>query len=50
MDYLRVSGPIGDPNPVADIGAYEVQQDDILFNMNFDGCLPGTFSIRENRS
>jgi hypothetical protein len=38
MDYLRVSGPIGDPNPVADIGAYEVQQDGILFNTNFDGC------------
>lgn len=30
--YARVSGPF------ADIGAYEVQQDDIVFNTGFDGC------------
>jgi hypothetical protein len=30
--YLRVSGP------ALDIGAYEVQQNDILFNNGFDGC------------
>lgn len=30
--FLRVSGA------AADIGAYEVQQDDILFNAGFDGC------------
>jgi len=32
LDYLRISGK------VADIGAYEVQQDDIVFNAGFDGC------------
>lgn len=32
FDYLRVSGP------AADIGAYEVQQDDVVFNTTFDGC------------
>ena len=32
--YPRVS------NLVADIGAYEVQQDDIVFNANFEGCPP----------
>jgi hypothetical protein len=31
--YARVSGPS------ADIGAYEVQQDDIVFNGGFDGCI-----------
>ena len=30
--YARVSGAF------ADIGAYEVQQDDIVFNAGFDGC------------
>jgi hypothetical protein len=38
VDYLRVSGPTGQMNPQADIGAYEVQQDDIVFNAGFDGC------------
>jgi len=40
-DYLRESAPIGsiDP-PVADIGAYEVQQDDEIFDAFFDGCNP----------
>ena len=38
LDYLRFSGPSGDPEPVPDIGAYEVQQDDIIFNTSFDGC------------
>lgn len=32
-DYLRVSGIS------ADIGAYEVQQNDVVFNAGFDGCL-----------
>lgn len=32
IDYLRVSGP------AADIGAYEVQQDDVILNTSFDGC------------
>jgi hypothetical protein len=32
--YARVS-PL---NGIADIGAYEVQQDDIVFNAGFDGC------------
>lgn len=36
--YPRVSGPIGDPSPVADMGAYEVQQDEIIFNARFEGC------------
>ena len=30
--YVRVSGPL------ADIGAYEVQQDDIIFGNDFEGC------------
>ena len=40
-DYVRKSAPIGsiDP-PVADIGAYEVQQDDEIFQTFFDGCNP----------
>jgi hypothetical protein len=33
-DYPRVSGP------QADIGAYEVQKGDIVFNAGFDGCNP----------
>jgi hypothetical protein len=37
-DYFRVSGPIGNPTPLPDIGAYEVQQDDIVFNSAFEGC------------
>jgi hypothetical protein len=32
--YPRVSGA------AADIGAYEVQQDDVIFNSGFDGCPP----------
>ena len=38
LDYLRVSGPIGDLDPRPDIGAYEMQQDEIVFNAGFDGC------------
>ena len=38
LDYLRVSGPIGDPVPLPDIGAYEVQQDDVIFNAGHEGC------------
>ena len=33
-DYVRVSGI----TMKADIGAYEVQQDDIVFNADFEGC------------
>jgi hypothetical protein len=38
-NYIRESAPPGsiDP-PVADIGAYEVQQDDEIFDAFFDGC------------
>jgi hypothetical protein len=32
VDYPRVSGLL------PDIGAYEVQQDDVMFNADFDGC------------
>ena len=32
-DYVRVSGTS------ADIGAYEVQQNDVVFNAGFEGCL-----------
>ena len=39
LDYVRVSGPNGNPSPVADIGAYEVQQDKIIFTTGFDGCV-----------
>ena len=39
LDYLRVSGPGGNPSPRADIGAYEIQRDDIVFNSSFEGCL-----------
>jgi predicted outer membrane repeat protein len=40
LDYLRVSGPPPDLNPRADIGAYEEQQTDIVFNAAFDDCAP----------
>jgi len=35
-DYLRLSGA----GLIADIGAYEVQQDDIVFNTGFEDCPP----------
>jgi hypothetical protein len=38
IPYLRISGPPGSLNPRADIGAYELQQDDVLLNDSFDGC------------
>ena len=38
FDYFRVSGAIGNLDPQPDIGAYEVQQDDIVFDAGFDGC------------
>jgi len=38
LDYLRVSGPVGDPAPLPDMGAYEVQQDDMVFNSGLEGC------------
>jgi hypothetical protein len=34
VDYPRVSGA----SALADIGAYEVQQDDVVFNNDFEGC------------
>jgi hypothetical protein len=39
LDYIRVSGPTGNPSPRADIGAYEVQQDETIFTTGFDGCI-----------
>ena len=39
-NYPRISGPLGYPNPVADIGALEVQQGDVVFDTSFDGCNP----------
>jgi hypothetical protein len=39
LDYTRFSGMTA----LADIGAYEVQQNDIVFNTDFDGCLPLSF-------
>jgi len=38
--FKRESGPAGF-TPVADIGAYEVQRDDVIFNSSFDGCPSG---------
>jgi len=38
LDFPRVSGPIGDQNPKPDIGAHEVQQSDVVFNTDFEGC------------
>lgn len=35
LDYSRYSGS----GAIADIGAYEVQYPDTLFNSSFDGCL-----------
>jgi len=39
LNYTRFSG-IG---AIADIGAYEVQQNDIVFNTDFEDCLPLAF-------
>jgi len=39
FDYLRVSGPPGGMNPKADIGAYEVQQNDVIFDTDLEGCI-----------
>ena len=39
LDYLRVSGPLGGMNPKADIGAHEVQQDDVIFDTGLEGCI-----------
>jgi len=36
--FARVSGKPGDPSPKADIGAHEVEQDDIVFGTDFEGC------------
>jgi hypothetical protein len=38
LDFPRASGPLGDQNPKADIGAHEVQQDDVVFDTEFEGC------------
>jgi hypothetical protein len=40
FDYARISGPMGAPNPKPDIGAYEVQQNDIIYNTDFETCNP----------
>jgi hypothetical protein len=39
-DYTRKSSLIGNPDPKPDIGAYEVQQADVVFDADFDGCVP----------
>ena len=39
-NYPRISGPVGNPSPVADIGAHEVQQGDVVFDTSFEGCNP----------
>jgi hypothetical protein len=36
LDYTRFS----DAGPLTDIGAYEVQKNDIVYNDDFDGCPP----------
>lgn len=36
--YPRESGPPGTMHPVADIGAYELDQLDVVFTANFEGC------------
>ena len=38
LDFPRDSGPVGDQNPKADIGAHEVQQGDVVFDTEFEGC------------
>ena len=40
LGYARESGPPAS-TPVADIGAYEVQQDDVIFNSGFEDCPSG---------
>jgi len=40
IDYPRISGPTGNPNPKPDIGAYEVQQQDVIFDTDFEDCVP----------
>ncbi len=36
--FVRMSGPPGLPYPSADIGAYDVDQADEIFNVGFEGC------------
>lgn len=36
--YPRISGATGVPNPKPDIGAYEVEQNEIVFNADFEDC------------
>jgi len=36
--YVRIFGAPGAPIPKPDIGAYEVQHGEIVFNTNFEGC------------
>ena len=38
VTYPRVSGPVADPSPTIDIGAFEVQQDDVIFDTDFEAC------------
>jgi hypothetical protein len=37
-DHARVSGAPGVITPVADIGAYELDQSDEIFDSPFEGC------------
>ena len=39
LDYLRVSGAAGNTSPRSDVGAYEIQQDEVIFAAGFDACL-----------
>jgi len=36
--FARVSGPPGAMTPLPDIGAYEVNRSDVIFDVNFEGC------------
>lgn len=36
--FARTSGPPGTMTPVADIGAYEVDRADVIFDNTFEGC------------
>ncbi len=42
LDYPRISGPLNTVGTglTPDIGAYEVQQNDIIFDTDFEACLP----------
>jgi hypothetical protein len=40
IDCARISGPSGNPSPKRDIGAFEVQQDGVVFDTDFEDCVP----------